>query len=108
MLSTVWNTQRGSWSYTEKRRGRKETEVARGIRGESKGERQIQTVISSLSVLHSLEHPKRFTELGREENGEGGDRGDLEEKKESQKGERKKGGERAIKPVITLLSKNGY
>ena len=31
---------------------------------------------------------KRFTELGREEKGEGGDRGDLVEKKESQKGER--------------------
>ena len=39
-----------------------------------------------LSVLHSLEHPKRFTELSREEKGEGGDRGDLGEKKESQKG----------------------
>ena len=59
-------------------------------------------MISSLSVLHSLEHPKRFTELGREENGEGGDRGDLEDKKESQQGER------AIKTVITLLSKNEY
>ena len=34
-------------SFTEKRRGRKETEVARRIRGESKGERQIQPVISS-------------------------------------------------------------
>ena len=45
--------------------------------------------------------PKRLTELGREEKGEG-DRGDLVEKKESQKGER------AIKPVITLLSKNSY
>ena len=33
------------------RRGRKETEVARRIKGESKGERQIQPVISSLSVL---------------------------------------------------------
>ena len=31
--STVWNTQRGSWSYTEKRRGRKETDVARRIKG---------------------------------------------------------------------------
>ena len=31
--------------------GRKETEVARRIKGESKGERQIQPVISSLSVL---------------------------------------------------------
>ena len=34
--------------------------------------------------------------------GYGGDRGDLGEKKESQMGER------VIKPVITLLSKNGY
>ena len=39
--------------------------------------------------------------MGREEKGEGGDRGDLREKKESQKGKR------AIKPVITLLSKMG-
>ena len=52
--------------------------------------------------LHSPEHPKRFTELSREEKGKGGDRGDLGEKKESQKGEG------TIKPVITLLSKNGY
>jgi len=58
-------------------------------------------VIGSLSVLYSPEHPKRFTELDREEKGDGGDRGDLGEKKESQKGEI------AIKPVITLLSKNG-
>ena len=49
--------------------------------------RQIQPVISSLSVLHSPEHTKRFTEKGREEKGEGGDRGDLMEKKESQKGD---------------------
>ena len=38
------------------RRGRKETEVARRIKGKSKGERQIQPVISSLSVLHLPEH----------------------------------------------------
>ena len=37
--------------------------------GESKGERQIQPVISSLSVLHHPEHKKRFTALGREERG---------------------------------------
>ena len=44
----------------QRREERKETEVARRIkRGESKGEREIQPVISSLSVLHSLEHPKR-------------------------------------------------
>ena len=71
-------------------------------RGKSKGERQIQPVISSLSVLHCPEHTKRFTELGREEKGEGGDRGNLVEKKESSKGER------AIQPVISLPSKNGY
>ena len=70
--------------------------------GESKEERQIQPVISSLSVLYSPEHTKRSTELGREEKGEGGDRGDLVEKKESPKGER------AVKPVISLPSKNGY
>jgi len=40
--------------------------------------------------------------LGREDKGEGGDRVDLGEKKEGQKGER------AIKPVITFPSKNGY
>ena len=76
--------------------------MARGLKGESKGERQIQPVISSLSVFHSPEHTKRFTDVGREEKGEGGDRGDLVEKKESQKVER------AIRPVISLPSKNGY
>jgi len=40
--------------------------------------------------------------LGREEKGEGGDRGNLVKKKESQKKER------AIRPVIFLPSKNGY
>jgi len=39
--------------------------------------------------------------LGREEKGEGGDRGNLVEKKEIPKRER------AIKPVILLPSKNG-
>ena len=48
-----------------------------GEKGVSKGERQIQPVISSLSVLHSPEPTKRFTELGIEEKGEGGDIGDL-------------------------------
>ena len=49
--------------------------------------RQIQPVISFLSVLHHLEYTKRFTELGREEKWEGGDRGDLVEKREHPKGE---------------------
>ena len=77
--------------------------IKRGFkRRETEGERQIQPVISSLSVLHSPELTKRFTELGREEKEEGGDRGDLVEKKESSKGER------AVKPVISLPSKNGH
>ena len=92
--------------FTELHREKKREEGDRGgqadKRGESKGERQIQPVISSLSVLHCLEHTKRFTELGREQKGEGGDRGDLVEKKESPKEER------AVKPVILLPSKNGY
>ena len=72
------------------------------VGGIKRRERQIQPVISSLNVLHSQEHPERFTELGREERGKGGDRGDLVEIKESPKGER------AVKPVISLPSKNGY
>ena len=35
-FSTVRDTQRASQSYMEKRRGRKETEVARRIKGEIK------------------------------------------------------------------------
>ena len=76
--------------FTELYREEKREEGDRGGQedkgGESKGERQIQPVISSLSVLHCLEHTKRFTELGREHMGEGGDRGDLVEKKGECKG----------------------
>ena len=46
----------------------------------------------------TIQNTKRFTELGREEKGKGGDRGDLVEKKESPKRER------AVKPVISLRS----
>ena len=40
--------------------------------------------------------------MGREEKREEGDRGDLVERKESPKGER------AVKPIISLPSKNRY
>jgi len=53
-------------------------------------------------VSSTVWNTQRFRELGREEKGEGEDRGDLVEKKESPKGER------AVKPVISLPSKNGY
>ena len=50
-------------------------------------------------MFFTVWNTQRFTELGREENGKGGDRGDLVEKKESPKRER------AVKPVILLPSK---
>ena len=75
--------------------------MTRRIKGGIK-RREIQPVISSLSVLHHPEHTKRFTELGREEKGKGGDRDVLVEKKLSPKGER------AVKPAISLPSKTGY
>ena len=75
--------------FTKLHRGEKREEGDRGGQadkgGASKGERQIQPVISSLSVLSCLEHTKRITDLGREEKGEGTDRGDLVEKKEIQR-----------------------
>ena len=52
-------------------------------------------------MFSTIWNTQRFTELGREEKGEGGDRGDLVEKKESLKKER------AFKPVISFSSKNG-
>ena len=72
--------------FTElhKEEKREEGEVTRRRRGGIK-RREREPVIISLSVFHSLEHPKRFTEVGRGKKGEGGDRGDLGEKKECQK-----------------------
>ena len=52
-------------------------------------------------MFSTVWNTQRFTELGREEKGEGGDRGNLVEKKESPKEER------AVKPVILVLSKMG-
>ena len=45
---------------------------------------------------------QKFTELGRVERSEGGDTGDMVEKKESPKGER------AVKPVISLPSEKWF
>ena len=126
-FSTVWDTQRGTQSYMEKRRGRRDIEVTRRRRGGIKrGESKLASnhfplcspKSGSLRDVHrvtqrggrketvvarrrrggiktretdsasnqfakcssQLRKPKRFTELGREEKGEGGDRGDLGEK----------------------------
>ena len=75
--------------------------MARRIKG---GIKRRETDLASNqfpNVFHSPEYPKRFKELGREEKGDGGDRGDLMGKNESQKGERE------IKPVISLPIKMG-
>ena len=52
-------------------------------------------------MFSTVWNTQRFTELGREEKGEGRDRGHLVEKRESPK-------ERVVKPVISLPSKNEY
>ena len=70
----------------EKKRGRKEVDVTRRRRqGVKRGESSLAS--NQFPKCSSLEHPERFTELSREEKGEGGNRGDLEEKRESQSGE---------------------
>ena len=101
MLSTVWTAQRCSQSYTEKRRGRKDTEKARRIKGEIK-RKETYPASNQFPKCSPPCGTHRDSELVREEKGEGGDRGDLVEKKESPKRER------AVKLVILLLSKNGY
>ena len=85
--------------YREEKMEERDRDGQEDKRGERKGERQIQLVISSLSVLHRLEYTE-IQRVGYRREGEKGDRGDLVERKESPKGER------AIKPVISLPSKN--
>jgi len=48
VFSTVWNTQRYSQSWVEKRRGREEIEATGGEKGESKGGESSQA--SSLTL----------------------------------------------------------
>ena len=75
--------------------------MARRIKGGIK-RRETDSASNQFPKCSPPSGTHRFTELGREEMGEGGDRGDLVEEKESPKGER------AVKPVISLPSKNGY
>jgi len=82
LLSTVWNTQRVSWSSTEKR-GRKKIEVSRGRGG---GGKRRETNLANDQFPKSSPQPGTPKEIHRVEKGEGRDRGDLGEKKESQKG----------------------
>ena len=86
MLSTVWNPQGGSWSYIEKRRGRREREITRRRRGGIKSGKTNLASNPFPKCSPQPRTPREITELSREEKGEGGDRGYLGERRESQKG----------------------
>ena len=60
VLSTVWTAQRCSRSYTEKRRGRKETEVARRIKG---GVKRRETDPASNQFLKCSPQPRTPGEI---------------------------------------------
>ena len=60
MLSTVWNIQRGSWSYIEKRRGKREIEVTRRKRG---GVKRRATDIASNRFSKCPTHPRTLKEI---------------------------------------------
>ena len=77
------DTQRGSQSYMEKRRGRREIEVTRRRRGRVK---RGETSLASNQFLKCSPQPGIPREIHRvkySREGEGGDRGNLAEKKES-------------------------
>ena len=76
---------RGSQSYMEKRRGRREIEVTRRIRG---GIQRGKSKLASnhfLCALHSLDRSEMFMELCREEKREEEDRGGQGDKAGNQK-----------------------
>ena len=87
-FSTVRDSQRGSQSYNEKRRGRRELEVTR-MRGGgiSRGESKLASN-HFLMCTPQLDRSEMFTELYREEKREEGDRGDQEDKSGESKRER--------------------
>ena len=62
MLSTVWNTQRSSWSYIEKRRGKKEIEVTRRKRG---GIKRRETGLGSNKLPKCSPQPRTHTGIHR-------------------------------------------
>ena len=63
--------------------------------------REIDPASNQFPVFSTVWNTQRFTELGREEKGEGRDRGNLVEKKSPKE-------ERVVKPVILLSGEIGY
>ena len=83
-FSTVRDTQRGSQSYMEKRRGRREIEVTRRRRGGIKrGESKLASNQFPM-CSPSLDSSEMFPELHREEKREEGGRSDQEKKRGNQ------------------------
>ena len=68
MCAPVWTTQRCSQSYTENRRGRKEVEMARRIKGGIK-RRETDPASNQFLKCSPPTGTQRFTELDREERG---------------------------------------
>ena len=64
--------------------------------------REKDPASNQFPVFSTIWNTQRFTELGREEKGEGRDRGHLVEEKESPKNKR------VVKPIILLSGKIGY
>ena len=91
MLFTVWIPQKCSQSYTEKRRGKKETEVARGIKVGIK-RRETDPASNQFPKCSPQSRTHRDSQSWVEKRrGEGGGRGDLVEKKEIQIGREQAG-----------------
>ena len=63
-FSTVRDTLRGTQSYMEKRRGRRETEMTRRRRGNHKGEGKLASNHFPM-CSHSLDPSEMFTESHR-------------------------------------------
>ena len=62
MLSTVWNIQRCSWGYIEKKRERKEIKVARRRRG---GVKRRETNLASNQFPKCFPEPRIPKEIHR-------------------------------------------
>ena len=99
-FSTVRDTQRGSQSYMEKRRGRRDIELTRRRRGEVK---RGETILASNQFPKCSPQPGTHREIHKVEKIR---RRGVVEVTWGENGESKE--ERSIKPVIKPLSKNGY
>ena len=86
MLCTVCNTQRGSQSYIEKRRGRKEIEVTKKRTWGVKRQEADLASDHFPKCSPQLRKPRETHRVKWRKEGEEGDRGDLREKRECQKG----------------------